>query len=694
MRRFFYFLLAVLVLIAASVVALPFLPPSTWLANLLEPVVERGLGRQVTIDGGAKFSGLLPETRLQLNKVSLERDPDQGKAQPSLSVGEVHVGFGLWPTLRDRALALTRVELNAPELEVFLTKGSEPAPESPKPSTDKVAETGPIGSLQSVVIRDGRLVVRRDGAPPQTTEDIALKLTRQGSKPGMKADGEFRWKDQRFEVQGDLADPQTLITGKRSAVDMRVRRDATRAHFKGDIEVDRDVRLAGSVSLAGPSLRDAATIADISPPVAAGLEKFQIDGQLDVTKGRLQLTDANFSIDASRGRGDLVLDASGKLPSVKAALEFDLLDLNPYLPDGAKPAPVALESLSPRGAKPVQPGPAPGGLEVVSVKDALKLYLAKLDADPQLESIKPASRLRSWNDTPLDLSGLDAFEGDFTVKAKTIRYGSLGLKRGVLTGTVAEGRAEAKLENLDALDGQIAGDLAVDTPDQSAGVEAKIQFSGIDTEALTDMIAGRRLLSGKSSGDIQFKSAGRSARDIVSGLDGQVRLKVDNGAVLDVDRYGKWAKFASGGQSEIGFQGIRGTFDIGRGIARNKDLRLSGSLMRLNGGGEIELPRRWIDVQGILQLGRLNFLGLPVVVSGSWDAPKFSVDTSKLFSQPDWATNVFASLETVGAMDAETRALLKRIADAPASKTGISAETRSVLEGVAGGKSLEGTLPQ
>ena len=94
--------------------------------------------------------------------------------------------------------------------------------------------------------------------------------------------------------------------------------------------------VSGDFSLVGPKLRDtlAWLAVDVSAMPANKLNRLSLKGRLASAGGNVQVNDAVFELDDVKGSGGVVV-TFGVPPSVVTRLEFDALDLDPFL---AKPA--------------------------------------------------------------------------------------------------------------------------------------------------------------------------------------------------------------------------------------------------------------------------------------------------------------------------------------------------------------------
>jgi uncharacterized protein involved in outer membrane biogenesis len=127
--------------------------------------------------------------------------------------------------------------------------------------------------------------------------------------------------------------------------------------------------VAGEFSLVGPKLRETLKwlAVDVSAMPANKLNRLSLKGRLASAGGNVQVNDAIFELDEVKGSGGVVVTFGVPL-SVVTRLEFDTLDLDPFL---AKPAP---------GQKPAATAPAASSTQaaVAGPSFGLKAKVAKL----------------------------------------------------------------------------------------------------------------------------------------------------------------------------------------------------------------------------------------------------------------------------------------------------------------------------
>lgn len=164
----------------------------------------------------------------------------------------------------------------------------------------------------------------------------------------------------------------------------------------------------------------------------------------------------------------------------------------------------------------------------------------------------------------------------------------------------------------------------------------------------TDWLAGTGLVT------YDLQSRGKTVGDVRQNLGGTVRFNLANGAIKGVDvgkllrtaearLTGQDASAESGGETR--FNAFGGTFNIDKGVMRNRDLKAGNDQVDLAGEGSINLVALTMDyvLKPTLkqapadgQLQRLVGVPVPIKLSGPITSPGISIDVKSLIrSQVD-----------------------------------------------------------
>ncbi len=605
--------LAIIALLAA-----PFLiPVETYKSELLAQV-EKATGRKARIDGELSIS-LLPRVEFTAGKVSLGNVPG-GKAPIMLSLGRLDVRVAVFPLLSG-TVVIDSFVLEKPVINLEIDRQGRPnwvfAPAAgdgkPSASVDRqTTDEAGIGlaglQLGEVRLVNGRIVYSdaRTGTA-YVVNDINMAVSLPSLTSPMTAGGSLVWNKEKIELKFGIENPDAFLKGTSTGLTFSVSSRPLNLDFKGEAASGKQIEASGRLDLDVPSVRKLAAWADqpLTAP-GSGFGPLKIVGQVGVEGRNYRFTKAKLSLDKIEARGNFVYDGGGKRPYLKARLDTDLLDVNPYLPPEKKP-----ESKAARPAPDTDGKSAPEG----------------------------------WSDEPIDLSGLRQADVDVVLKVAGLRVRKIKIGRSQVNVTLKSGRLVTELTEMALYNGNGKATLIADASSRTPAVSAIFDLSGLQANpALKDAI-GLDRIEGTLNTNLKIATRGGSQRAMILALGGSGRIKFADGAIRGIN-LGAMARNVRSAfldpkareQQKTDFAELSGTFRITNGILRNDDLALLSPLLRVAGRGTVDLPRQTVNyhiepkvaatMQG--QGGRADVAGImvPVIVSGPWNSLRYRPDLS------------------------------------------------------------------
>ena len=348
------------------------------------------------------------------------------------------------------------------------------------------------------------------------------------------------------------------------------------------------------------------------------LREFELAGQLDVTPTRAMLDKLDLALDGRQLTGRAGIDDldSGRL---FARLEGGEFDLNPYLaPKSAQEKAAEQQKKASGGGG--SAGPSPAGSTEIEL---------------------PVEALRGLN--------LDA-----RLALASLRYEDYLLKKPVVHVTAAGGRVQLAELAANAFDGQVNASGALDVRGEVPSYAGKGRVQGVSLQPLLTAVMDEDRLLGK--GDIAFDltSQGKRVDQLKAGLDGTANMALRDGKIkgFDIGYLLRRAQAKLEGQTEpepeeksTDFTSITGSATIRNGVVRNDDLAGASPLLRVDGQGNVDLPRDSIDYrltatvvntatgQGGKQLERLKQVPVPIRIQGALASPSISLDLESLATE-------------------------------------------------------------
>jgi AsmA protein len=600
---------AVVVLIVVALIALPMLIPAEKIKAQLVEQVKTATGRDLTIDGKMSASAF-PSLGLHVGNVALSSPPGF-LAKDLVRLGGLDVKLKLMPLLSGQ-VEVDSFVLVDPTITLEVDRqgranwafDSKPADPKAKAAADKDGGAAPISDIRlgDVRIVNGKLTYTDAKAgTTETVEAINLQVMLPSLDQPLAVKGGLKWHGQAITLGADLGKPRALVEAKGStSAAVTVGADPLKLSFTGDLN-GADKSVAGILDLAVPSVRNLAQWATGKPldMPGNGLGPLSIKGKLAAAGSRVSFTQAALALDAIKASGDFAVDGGGAKPAIKATLDVDTLDLNPYLP--------------PEGTAEAKPAKAAGK--------------------------------QDWSDDPIDASGLKAAEADMTLTVGAIKVRKIQVGKSRLVIALHGGKLAADLTELALYQGRGKGRLALDGSQPGVGVDASFSLAGLQAEPFLADAAAFDRLTGTGKVDIQVAGRGRSQRQIVSSLGGKGGVAFTDGAIKGINlaemvRNVGSAFTNTGGAQKTDFSELAGTFTIASGVVSNQDLALKSPLLRVAGAGTVDLPKRAMNyridpkaaatVQG--QGGKSDVAGIevPVIIEGPWDNLTYRPDLAAM----------------------------------------------------------------
>jgi AsmA protein len=297
--------------------------------------------------------------------------------------------------------------------------------------------------------------------------------------------------------------------------------------------------------------------------------------------------------------------------------------------------------------------------------------LVKLDLDfqrldvavPAAAAAAAASGPHPWSNATVDLTGLNYVDVQARVSAAELNIGQAHLAPAAIDGALARGVLKARFANLGAYDGQANGDLIVDVSAGNPAYTLNGDLTGVRALPLLRSLADFDRLDGKLQAKLALRSSGASQRAIMSNLDGTVFAVFRDGAIRGLNVAQMIRSLTSGVLSgwpeqkdeTTDLTQLSASFRIEKGQAATSDLNLVGPLVRVTGGGTVDLdaqtlsfrvePKLVMTTEGQGRTSDPLGLGIPVVIDGPWAEPRIYPDVSGILDNPDAA---YAKLKELG----------------------------------------------
>ena len=590
--------------LVALVLVLPFVLPSGIFKQQIVEATQRATGRALAIDGELSIS-FWPTLGVVANKVRFANAA--GSAAPDmLTMESLIVGAELFPLLSGR-LNVTEVKFINPVINLEVDQQGvgnwvfqpQTSPNAAKPTTAPSVD-GQF-SFQDVEVTGGVLSYRNaQSGFNQKVEAVEAVIKLPSLDEAMSLQGGLTWNGQAMTLSVEAAEPRALMTNGKSRLAVKMASPAVTVSFDGDAGADG---VDGEIAAQGISARQLAAWVGASVPAGQGFAAFSLSGAVAAKAGVFAFKTAKLSLDGMNGNGEFTFDTRKVTPHLKGQFTVDRLDLNAYQ----------------------SAGPAAG------------------------------NGVAAWSEAPLDLAPLKLINADLILAASSLSAGKLKIGECELLVAVSAGRLRANLRQLELYGGTGKGVITLDEAASVPRLGLEFSVDGVQGEPFLTDATGFQKLTGLGSVSVRVLTSGRSQSAWMQKLGGSTQFRFTDGTIKGVNLAEIARTISSvltgsavGTSASTDFSEFSGTFVIKDGIAANKDLKLAGPFVRMNGTGLIDVGRQQMDyrvmpkavasAQGQGGSDTVARIGIPFRISGPW---------SMLSYQPDLTNTATTAIDAI-----------------------------------------------
>ncbi len=392
--------------------------------------------------------------------------------------------------------------------------------------------------------------------------DLAV-LLKSLRKP-LELKGGITYMDQRFDLDVIVDNPVKAIEGRTFSVENRVESKLLNLDFKGQI-AEQGGNITGELHVDGDSVKDIAKWQGVTLEAKdEAFNAFSLDGSMQFKGQTFTVSKLTAKLDALAIEGSSTLNLGERL-SVSANVDLGMLDLNPYLPEPVE--------------APTQAPEAEQG-----------------EAQPIV-----------WDDTKLDLAALNSLDANVVVRSSGLKARDIQLGENQFTVKLQNALLNLSMDKFVAYEGQGLGKVTLNAKQTPYKITTGFELKGIDAEPLlTDAVKFDKLM-GKGSMQWQLSTQGQSQKDFVNALAGTLGFNFADGAIkgANVAELVRKAKELLSGNTgalteglntgydesqKTDFTELTGTMTFDKGVGTNSDLSLKSPLIRVSGGGTVDLP--------------------------------------------------------------------------------------------------------
>jgi AsmA protein len=285
------------------------------------------------------------------------------------------------------------------------------------------------------------------------------------------------------------------------------------------------------------------------------------------------------------------------------------------------------------------------------------LDVDSLNADKYLPQAKAqtAQAAAPTPGKPLDFSALNALDLNGTLKVGALQYSGIKVNNLRLELKARNGHLELSPMSANLYQGSLAGSLALDAKGNK--IAARQSLTGVAIAPLLKDVAHKDFLEGRGNLTLDLHSAGPDLASMTQALAGTARMDLKDGAIKGINIAKSLRDLksrliqrqdtvqAGNAVDKTDFTELSASFDLDKGIARNKDFSAKSPFLRLTGAGQFDLHRQTMDYTAKVaivataagqtgkDLSDLKGLTIPIHLSGPFGAPNYRLAFSDVLSE-------------------------------------------------------------
>lgn len=344
-------------------------------------------------------------------------------------------------------------------------------------------------SFDALTIRRGTLNITSGDGSAETLSEIEAEVS--GRRKGqVTARGSFSYRGQRIKFDTVLAQPADKKPAQHWPFKATLKSAFIDANLEGNLDVTRELQVAGLANLTVPSLRRVARWFSIPVPNAEGLNAASLRGQFTWTRRSLALEQAKVTVDGNEGSGTLSLILSGERPLVDGTLAFNAIDLLPYY-EGLRPQTFGFERTP-----------------------------------------------TSWANLDLSFPLIRYIDTDLRISTPKVTFKGFNLGRTAATLTVRSGKLLADIAELELGTGAASLQLTANTADLVPRYALKGKLDNIDFSEMAGALLAGSAWSGKGTFNLDLTGVGQAPIEVLRSLSGKASLQMAAGARVPFDAKG------------------------------------------------------------------------------------------------------------------------------------------------------------
>lgn len=271
----------------------------------------------------------------------------------------------------------------------------------------------------------------------------------------------------------------------------------------------------------------------------------------------------------------------------------------------------------------------------------------KFDLDPYLppKVAKADSPKKAEPEQPFDLSALQGLDVSGSVRIGALKAMNVKVSKLRVDLKAKDGIVDVEPLSAALYQGAVNGKVHVDAHTSSFAITQKL--TGVEIAPLMKDAVDMEVAEGQGNISLAVTTQGNTVSALKKAMNGTASVELADGAIRGIDlgklvqgvqNLNKDSKAETLGvnkNEKTLFSEFKASLKIKNGVARNDDLSVKSTVLRLNGSGDVDIGHDKMDynakvIMAKTEQGRTGTL--PVHVFGPFDALKIKVDYAELLA--------------------------------------------------------------
>jgi AsmA protein len=649
-KIFLWIVFGFVALIAIAAIALPLiLNPNNYKDDAARATKDK-TGRELAINGDIKLT-IFPWLGASVKDVTLGNAPGFGP-EPFAQVAEMNVAVRLMPLLFDNRVEVSKIRIDGIALNLArnadgtnnwsdlakdegATETETQTPETPAPDgqplefsvggveiknatftyTDK--QSGDAFTIADLAFETGAI-------KPGDPIDVKIGFKATSAKPQLESEVKIAFtalSDVEAQVH-EIKDLKIDTDSKGPAVPGGSQKASVRGHVRYDGKQGTFAFSDGALEAAGLKL-------------TAALQGAGLNGEQPSLSGQLSTNTFNPK--------DLAASFGAALPPTTDPKALTAASFAASI--AGDPANARLENLTLK----LDQTTATGGMTIRNLSDPTIDFALKADTFDADRYLAPPTAEQapeqpdaggSFKDTPIPIDALDAVNAQGTIELGALKLKNLSFTQIKITLDAKKGQAKTQQMTALLYGGKITQSARL-THNSPWKYDVKLGLDAINSAPLLKDLVGKSFLSGLGDLNLNVTSGGATVGAFLQALDGNVGASFAKGALegFNLGQTIDSAKAmlrgepaaASDAPKRTEFRDLKAGGKIQDGVLDTDTFNVTGTWYQLGGDGKLNLVEQTIDYTLLPKFTGDKYKDLagakvPIVVSGSWYAPKIKVD--------------------------------------------------------------------